>query len=312
MYKVRRTLKNIAMKRIILTSILFISILVKGQIYYPFPTDNAIWSVFQNEFPLFPFPQGCIAIHYGMVADTVINGVTYSKLYGNNLPADYPYSDTVFNISTATYVAAVREDMSKKIWIRQPNDTIDILYYDFSLQLGDTFCFDFFNIGCLPVVNVDSILINGNYRRQIHFSSFNPEIWIEGIGSKTGWFVWPYIATTSHNLQCYKENQILLYGNNYCHCDTYTSIQYLDVDNNLIKIYPIPTSYKINIEIEENKRQKYLVEIYSMEGEKIKSIDIENQLTKINMSGFPEGVYLLLILSEEGKKWSKKIIKNAP
>lgn len=131
----------------ILTLVLFGSLSAFSQTYHPFPTDSAIWSVEEVAYSYGDPPDlfnDCITKHYGLAGDTVIDHKVYSKLYGNNLPSDYPFEDTAFNLQTADYVAAVREDFTKKVWIREPNDTSDILYYDFSLGKGDTFCFPVF------------------------------------------------------------------------------------------------------------------------------------------------------------------------
>lgn len=278
-----------------------------GQTYYPFPTDSATWSVEEYYWGWFPDPDGCIAKHYGLVGDTIIDGKTYSKLFGNNLSGDYPYSDTTFNIATANYVAAVREDSTKKIWIREPNDTIDVLYYDFALDTGDTFCFNYFGMGCFPVSYIDSILINGNYRRQIYFQTWNLETWIEGIGSTTGWFQWQYGGTDSWQLLCYKENQNLLYGGSYCHCDSYTGINDLNTENIEAKVYPNPTTGKLTIELKDKTITSF--SISNLLGEVMMERKLSQQETKVelNLKNFAEGVYYIQ-LNAHDKKYLQKLI----
>lgn len=79
------------------------------------------------------------------------------------------------------------------------------------------FAFRYFNnVECLPVSNIDSILINGEERKQIHFQEVNSitEKWIEGIGSTMGWFEWNTVGTWSYELLCYKEKNQKLYSKN--------------------------------------------------------------------------------------------------
>ncbi len=284
---------------------------VSGQVYHPFPTDSATWSVEEYYWATFPAQNGCIARHYGLVGDTVINSLNYSKLYGNNLLSNFPYFDTSFNFPTATYLAAVREDPSKKVWIREPNDTTDQLYYDFSLNVGDTFCFNYFNVGCYPVVLVDSIFINGGYRRQIHFTPFNTETWIEGIGSTTGWFQWQYTGSWSYQLLCYKENQIQLYGLNYCHCDTYTGTEEI-LQNPMIKIGPNPATNTVYIYSEDPNSTIQTVRISSILGLEIMSINNYSRLKAIDISNMSNGIYMVTLTDKEHNVFTRKLIKNAP
>lgn len=214
---------------------------------------NATWSVQEYVFGWFPAPNECIAKHYGYNSDTIINGRFYAKLYGNNLPADYPYQDVAFNLPTATYVAGVREDPFKKVWIVPDQDTTEILYYDFALDSGDTFCFNYFGGVCLPVQWVDSILILGSYRKQIHFynSMGNPEVWIEGIGSTTGWFEWQYTGSAAWSLLCHDYFWTPVYQiSTNCHCDTYT-VGISELLSSTVSIFPNPTSGRISISLEE-------------------------------------------------------------
>ena len=53
------------------------SVKLNAQKYYPFPTKNAVWAEFStNEASEYNGP-----IYYGMIGDTIINSVTYHKIY---------------------------------------------------------------------------------------------------------------------------------------------------------------------------------------------------------------------------------------
>ena len=300
------------MKSVIIVLIILLTAQVSGQSYDPFPTDSATWSVQEYFHAWLPEPDGCIARHYGLSGDTIIDGKKFSKLFGNNLPLHTPYEDTAFNVQTAVYVAAVREDSAKKIWIRQPGDTTDILYYDFALDSGDTFCFNYFGMGCHPVISVDSILIDGNYRRQIIFQPFNSESWIEGIGSTTGWFEWQLTGSWSWRLLCFSEYQQQLYGSSNCHCDTYTPIENINIIRKGVKIYPTPATLEIHIEFDEHSGDTYSINVYSVLGKRRKSIVCQEKRINIDVSDLQEGIYLILISDGEGASWTQKIIKTEP
>lgn len=296
------------MKKLFFIFLIFLTLKISAQTYYPFPKDSATWSVEEYFWGTFPQSNQCFAKHYGMYGDTIIEGKNYSKLYQNNFSGS-PSNESSFNIYTATYVAAVREDSNKKIWVVKPADTIDILYYDFGLALGDTFCFDYFpGVGCdHPVDNIDSVLIDGKYRRQISFGATS-EKWVEGIGSFTGWFEWQLFGNWSWQLLCYKEKQNMLYDIGYCNCNTYTGIETLLKDK--IKIYPNPTENQITFEFKEFTTEEFKILIYSSLGKIIKTLNPTDHKTEINLSDLSEGIYFITITDRQGNQLIKKIIKT--
>jgi len=128
-----------------------------SQIYFPFPTDSATWDVSYYSDPV-PFPVDCSTNHYGFYGDTTINGKTYSKLYVNY--SNEFSNDSSFNVDNAYYLAAIsREDSLKQIYVIDANDSTEQLYYDFSLSLNDTFCFDYLTQNVLQWQSVPKRLI---------------------------------------------------------------------------------------------------------------------------------------------------------
>ena len=182
-------------------------------VYYPI-TDGCIWSV-SNE-------------KYMTAGDTVLDGKTYLKVYRQE--RNQPFE---FNLEEAEYFAAIRNDLSERkvyaylptgTWIRdlvdysviQTDSAMEVLLYDFSLEIGDTVCY--YSIGSsvtksyairaesanicvgwadLSAVShqyssVDSLiyLSDNSSRNQILLQglSYFPKdnVWIEGIGSIRG------------------------------------------------------------------------------------------------------------------------------
>jgi len=110
-------MKNIRL--IIILSALYINI--NAQSYIPFPNTDAVWTISQLT------QSGLNVMKYGMYGDTVINNVSYKKIYQN-----YDYN---FNVSNSQYKGAIRED-NKKIYVYYYND--ERILYDFNLNVGDT------------------------------------------------------------------------------------------------------------------------------------------------------------------------------
>ena len=101
--------------------------------YRPF-TDSCEWSVSDDK--------------YASAGDTVINAVTYLKIYKQHSNQNF-----VFSLSEARYLTAIREDtVNRKVYCIMPAGTIiyrnnnqvgqteapqEFLLYDFSLTIGD-------------------------------------------------------------------------------------------------------------------------------------------------------------------------------
>jgi|APGre2960657505_1045072.scaffolds.fasta_scaffold13009_2 hypothetical protein len=263
---------------------------LNAQTYYPMPTNSATWTVVEYGYGTFPPETG--VTHFGLSGDTIINGFTYHKLFNNLGGLGFVNPDSAFNLQTALLYGVFREDSSKKVWFRKlPFDTIDILTYNFALNLGDTFCFNDEPCGvlCHPVSLVDSILINGSYRRQIHFNyDGQEETWIEGIGSKFDNWIgkWCFIGNISWFLNCYSENGFQIYGN----CDYPTDLNELSKENYSIKIFPNPVLDFLTV---ENGTSGATISVENLIGENILFQKISSDKTQINLEFLIEGIYVL-------------------
>jgi len=104
------------------------------------------------------------------------------------------------------------------------------------------------------VDSVDSVKINGTYRKRINTSFPSRgfiEQWIEGIGCNNGLFYSGYyIFDYGYQLLCFHHNDSLYYlnsPNDSCYYIT-TNINDKNISLNNILIYPNPTYNKIYIE----------------------------------------------------------------
>lgn len=202
------------MTRLFFFALLFLQVYtLQAQLgaYVPFPTDTARWGMFQQQTVY--TSGGQISIQYTnhydeeLRGDTTINGMTYSKVYSNNI-----------------LLGGVREDANQRVWFYGfPNATgaysngfwgaplppytpgQELLLYDFSLGLGEVvYMYAQFqyapttlvqdSIKC-QVVRIDSVLlIDGSYRKMLEIeASVFPDTngfvalstilyWVEGIG----------------------------------------------------------------------------------------------------------------------------------
>lgn len=255
---------------------------------------------------VFGFTPNTTSYSLRIGSDTIINNEVYKIVERRN--------DT---ISTAWSTAAfIREDSSQKVYLW--NGTNDVLHYDFSLEVGDTFTIE---SQCQLVVDeIDSVMINnGNFKKRISLApvttggAFEYSYWIEDIGSPLGLLVdhsWAHCATDyGDDLLCFSNNNEVLYPNTFGNCwiET-TSITELKPESQT-KIFPNPFDNQItisNLELAEIKR----ISIYSAVGTLVSHIHVTQDILDIDTSNFERGVYLVQFISKSGNVHSKKTIKK--
>ncbi len=276
-----------------------ISQFLNGQVN--FPKSNSTWSVFDRKY----FVQG----------DSTINDKVYSKFY---LSKNLDKTEEVL-------VALLREDENERKVYAIPNGkTQENLLYDFSLEIDSLTTVFPITFYCpeggvtVKVQQIDTIMLGDKpHRRQKIIGGEEDtnlgEYWIEGIGSTfgpfnsgiTGVLIFDFYYPT---LICFENNNNLIFDNpNFESCYEAWPVSIPDNNfENIIKIWPIPTREKVNIE----SRQKILgIWLTTITGQKVK-IQAQNELNNIvDLSGLNNGIYVLTIRTKNGLT-TKKIIKN--
>ncbi len=279
-----------------------------GQSYQQLVKDGATWSQVRWYWgiPHEVTPECDWMKYYRLNGDTIISGKEYLKLYGINHANswDYEYINIDhFELDSAEYIAAVREDSAHKVFIIDADESTEFVLYDFALNEGDTFCFDYIGFECYPVTYIDSVLIDGEYRKTINFIDFsNYMVWIEGIGNSIGWFELQLLGSWSWDLLCYSFEEDTIHFSSNCSCNP----EYLTIGNNPqlspIKIFPIPASDIIhfagNSEIKEIDFSDFSGRLYS----KI----VYSRW--VDVSAFAAGFYTVAIRMENGEKYFTTVI----
>ncbi|MCK4661404.1 MAG: T9SS type A sorting domain-containing protein [Bacteroidales bacterium] len=291
------------MKTILIILFFSISIFGNSQNYYPFPDSNAIWNHYFETGESKKSSDTSMYYSYGLMGDTIINSINYSKLY--------KFIDTVFT-SYAEYLGGLREDTSKKVYYTGKGFwggyfADEILLYDFSKNIGDTIEYGIW--GETIILDIDSILIGQNYRKQYYIIY---DCFIEGIGSIKGLLFpitdIPTKVYTFWDLVCYKQNDNVLYLNsNYNRCfPIIDNIELIDktITEN-IKIYPNPVINTSVIDLSNLQADKYKIEIYNSIGINIliKSITSDSKI-EIRKKDLLSGLYMYRLIR------NNKIIKK--
>jgi len=233
------------------------------------------------------------------------------KMEGDSLVENEVYKKIYYTRDTANqewlFSSLIREDSTKKVWLRIPNDE-EILLYDFNLMVGDSFFID--NGGgwtcSIPVINVDSItLTSGERRKRITFSyqvfgDMEDEVyWIEGIGSQFGLLnhAFAYCENTDFGqwLRCYFEDGQRQYGqvpDGECFYEFITNTDDLDAQTSFI-IFPNPAKEQLTITLPDTQRRNW--ELLNYHGQRIRQGEVINTSDQILVAALPSGIYFLSI-----------------
>lgn len=274
---------------------------LQAQNYFPFPDSNAVWHVYNVGFegPYYTY------YHYVMEEDdTVINGQTYNKV------ALYSYFDTL--------VVGIREDSSKRVFFYLPDDigfgldsAGEYLFYQFGLNAGDTVPLFKGNQNESPRViqDIDSILVDGSYRKRYHVSNpylLQNDYWIEGIGSSAGLFgPYAYEFENYWELYCFEQDGAFIYPDSNC---LSTSIESIINKNEEILISPNPATTQVKVEFVNSSPALEFVSLFNINGQKVLSIRPTSNAVTFDVKSLPSGLYLCRILMSNGNSIIRKII----
>ncbi len=270
-----------------------------------FVDEGNQWSLVQYNFMGDGFTST-----YRIEGDTLLNGIIYKKLL---MTEEDPAM--VVNWTESKYI---REDSTKKIFQFDGTDDGELIY-DFGLSVGDTVFFNNSSIYDYDAIvdAVDSVELNdGTMRKRLALSSLHcpdwgiQEYWIEGIGGVNlalSYINQFCIFDVGTFLRCFSNNGDFLYGNlNGENCFIINSTN--ELEQTAIKIFPNPTQDILNLEYSETIKIEQL-KIFDFQGQLIKSLQVENDLSPISISNFPKGVYYLKIETAKSKFVFKKFIK---
>jgi Leucine-rich repeat (LRR) protein len=104
-------------------------------------------------------------------------------------------------------------------------------------------------------------------------------------------------------INVYREGSPNVYFTNECA----TNVQGEYKTNNTIDIYPNPSDDIINIEIENVN--KAVLEIYSVGGRLVFSKELNSKIEKIDISGFPKGIYIIKVMQNSTVNVGKVVVR---
>lgn len=276
-----------------------------------FPKDQ-VWSIMHG-----PGDTGdcgnlyCYSYFNKLAEDTLINEEVYSRVMES--------TDSLMN--EWSLVGFMREE-NQKVYFRKKDAQTDCLLYDFGCSVGDTL-----NLNCwcpesetkFEVDSIKYLPVMGVQRKHIYLSYLNnnsTEVWIENIGSTSGFlngggrgncmtgFHEKLLCCTKPEVKIYQDAE---YEGCYLGPGIINSLQKNDMIKELIKVYPNPANGYINITAINSTIRN--IELFDLTGNCLfQNCVVENQNFTLNTNGFPPGVYLLKVETDEEQVVRKVLI----
>ncbi|MCO5257273.1 MAG: T9SS type A sorting domain-containing protein [Lentimicrobium sp.] len=317
MNKFRKKIRN---------SLILFTIVFSGngyaQSYMPLPDSNVLWEDWRQS------AQGC---DYNKVyipdsdADTVINGLTYRKLYYHQVTTSGPPPDPGnIYFHDSLYFGAFRQDDSGRVYLRYYYRNFfeqeEVLYMDLTVQQGDTVrqlpCLSTAGQDPLTDLRVDSVdyVSNGPYlRKRIFLRNLAPFftrvydlVWIEGIGSvysglinvvDNGWSEFYFMKCMSAYDTTFYQGDFLTGGvvntQGVCVLPYTTAIRKIEPEVP-VAVYPLPANDYVIFELNTNDRNG-TVTITDLTGRLVTSFPLNGEKTVWDTSGVKPGFYLFRI-----------------
>lgn len=235
--------------------------------------------------------------YYYFNGDTIIKGLTYSKL-----------------IFGSEFSGICMREESRRVYLYcdpdndylYSSDTIDIVLYDFNLQVGDTanMYYNLDDPSKEVVTYVDTAIINGIGRKRVWFWG---TCWIEGIGSEHCGILYPmemnYIDRL-YALRCVKQNDELIFGD--CDLSCNNSIKTISQMSFMV----IPSIVQTQFSIQTDLPIEFQVLVVDMQG---RTQLQENVFTgeSIDCQCLQAGVYLVAVQDANGRVLAvERIVKQ--
>jgi len=298
------------MKKFLLSIIVSLTITIASaqtNIYHPFPEDSAIWVVDNYAQP--PACNGyCSTVAYRMYGDTLINAISYNKLWVESFMFVGPFNPP-YNYVPDNYIGAIRQDsINKKVYYIDASMTSDTLLYDFDLAVGDTLPQTYCTNG-LPqpsiVSGIDSILMSNSYHKRFKFantiSGFDTDYLIEGVGAGGGLFYLYEFFEGGPVLNCFREADT--------HNCAYTFAGIFEHDNkSLLSISPNPFAIETTLH-SDNIFHDATATVYNCYGKIVKQMkNINGNTVTLTREDIPSGMYFLKMTEKEMKFSVNKLI----
>ncbi|MCU0432412.1 MAG: T9SS type A sorting domain-containing protein [Bacteroidia bacterium] len=318
---------------LVLLLIVLVPSFATSQNYRPLPGAGASWQLVTYSYYSQTYnTQDYYYLEVPLVnSDTSIQTNVYHRLIEHSL--FYP---------TGNYLGGFRSDSTGKTWWLPSADTTEFLLMDLNVNQGDTvrnvYSIDQTGLPATHDFYVDStgIMVTGSLPRKTVYvrsvpSGMNINMWIEGLGAFNGflnktysagplyrfdnflcisyedtvWYTGDSLTPNPHYFSYYPDSIQTMPGS----CALYV-LSLVGQEEQLpaeLCIYPNPATYAFILEPSTN--QLSTLRIFSLSAQLLHTQRIQGR-TEIDVSTFPEGIYLLELETPQGIVRQKLVLQR--
>ena len=307
------------MKKLMLFILILSAITVKSQtnIYHPFPDSAAFWNIkFSSSYGGDSYEENYSITFSG---DTIINNISYHQLI---VPKIQYFSHSGANGNSTGwdsgyYAGSVRQDTAlRTVYFVPPNDSIEWLLYDFSLEVGDTLKGYLVEGSPIPYIVqvVDSELIDNTYRK-IWGGLGNPIYIIEGIGAIFNGLIEKFVDlnpvySQRYTIQCFAQMDSTIYpeSGSGLICEKITSVHEKNTQQFSIAISPNPFSTYATVQLSPQFSNSEMY-IYNELGVLVYNEKIDQESYHLfNRKDLPSGIYFMQFLNKKAETATLKFV----
>ena len=285
----------------------FSSLFAQVYTYQPFPVDGGVWNYYQTNYCM----PGSVTCKVTIKAnrDTLISGRIYRQL---NTTSYSVVSGTMGCYSDVIkYFGSIRHDQAnRKVYIVPPGENIEVILYDFTLQVGEPLQGHLSlqrNIMVSPqVVSIDTVIVGNSRRKRWKLATpagpgpLNTLQIVEGIGAVEG------LTRLANGMSDSPQNAFY-----YFDCINNTGLGDCDIVLNTpkaisakqINVFPNPFVGQFQISGLEGEAEKLIIR--DIQGKTIETISA-GYVEKF--SGYGPGIYLLEVRMKNGSSTVKRLV----
>lgn len=289
---------------------------LSAQDYIPLVQEQATWVI--NSYCYDGIAPFRTVFGYRINGDTIIDGTGYKKVYGLSFIGSLETTPLPPYEKTGEYLfGAIREDLTeKKVYARIFLDldleyrctdaVVEKLWYDFSLEVGDTLPSCLFNNPYFdqdPISAIDTLFLFGENRRR--WEALQGYAWqVEGLGTHTGLFHPNFDLITT--AECgYHLIHYCIGPESECDIVDANSVRELSLPASTISIAPNPASGPVRIGLRGQEGIIEGVALFAPSGQLLREW-IGNQ--EIDVSGMPAGLYWVRVRTSKGAGFGKLVV----
>jgi len=259
--------------------------------YVPLVNEEHIWSYCDaRRIGSGPVEYDLKYFHFQIKGDTVIQNITYKKVY-----ADCSSNPT-------NYAASIREE-NKKVYVVKLNEQQEKLTYDFNMEVGDRIQIDDYRY--YEVSKIDMIEIAGKLRKC--YNDFYGGKMIEGIGTLSGnFFLYPFDGILLYDIgrrfNYQKQGSEIVYKTNEFYfnaddCDPVATNKIKKANDIQVVFNPANNQFQI---IGLSSGNSYSFELIDITGKRLMINSVSKDNNCFNVNNLIQGLYIYR-LSENTK-----------